>query len=127
LACRGNEIREGHTDQLEEKPIEMSFIALRNTVYLLQAGLRTYERKNLNLRLPMRLHSGVMQIFNSFTVAGAVLALPESDQSAPASRLTFMTNIVKAPEARRRRLQKGLMRVKFCELRCGEQVNCPSL
>jgi hypothetical protein len=33
--------------------------------------------KKPDLRLPMQLHSGVMQIFNSFTVAGAVLALPE--------------------------------------------------
>jgi len=32
---------------------------------------------------------------NSITVAGAVLALPESNQNAPASRLTFN----KAPEA----------------------------
>jgi hypothetical protein len=31
----------------------------------------------------------MMQMFNSFTVAGAVLALPESNQNAPASRLTF--------------------------------------
>jgi hypothetical protein len=30
-----------------------------------------------------------MQIVDSFTVAGAVLALPESNQNAPASRLTF--------------------------------------
>jgi hypothetical protein len=31
----------------------------------------------------------MMQIVNSITVAGAVLALPESNQSAPVSRLTF--------------------------------------
>jgi len=30
-----------------------------------------------------------MQIVNSITVAGAVLALPEFNQNEPASRLTF--------------------------------------
>lgn len=34
-------------------------------------------------------HSGMMQMINSITVAGAVPALPESNQSAPASRLTL--------------------------------------
>jgi hypothetical protein len=34
-----------------------------------------------------------MQIINSITVAGAVLALPESNQNAPASRLTFKEEI----------------------------------
>lgn len=41
-----------------------------------------------------------MQIANPFTVAGAVLALPESYQSAPASRLTFKAKTRKAPEVR---------------------------
>jgi len=41
----------------------------------------------------------MMQIVNSFTVAGAVLALPEFNQSAPASRLTFRKENLKAPEA----------------------------
>jgi hypothetical protein len=34
-----------------------------------------------------------MQIVNSITVAGAVLVLPEFDQNAPASRLTFKDEI----------------------------------
>ncbi len=46
------------------------------------------------------MHSGMMQIVNSFTVAGAVLALPESNQNAPASRLTFKEKSLKAPEVR---------------------------
>jgi hypothetical protein len=33
--------------------------------------------KNPNLHLPMHMHSGVLQILNSFTVAGAVRALFE--------------------------------------------------
>jgi len=95
--------------------------ANRNAVYCPPQYRSIYFRpvsglmsgKNPNLHLPMHLHSGVMQTFNSFTVAGAVLALPKSNQSAPASRLTSMTKIMKAPEARRRSVQKGLMRVKF--------------
>lgn len=51
-------------------------IALRNTVVLLRAGLRAYEWiLILALRLPMLLHSGLVQNINSFTVAGAASAL----------------------------------------------------
>ncbi|SDY47278.1 hypothetical protein SAMN05421754_101068 [Nitrosomonas sp. Nm58] len=49
----------------------------------------------------MSSHSGTIQIANPFTVAGAVLALPESYQSAPTSRLTFkVKKTLKAPEVR---------------------------
>jgi len=48
-------------------------IAHRDTVVILQAGLRTHERANSpDLRLPVLVHSGVEQILDSFTVAGAV-------------------------------------------------------
>ncbi len=48
-------------------------IAHRDTVVILQAGLRTHERANSpDLRLPVLVHSGVKQILDSFTVAGAV-------------------------------------------------------
>ncbi len=47
----------------------------------------------------MSTHSGVMQMLNSITVAGAVLALPEFNQSAPASRLTSKEKSKQAPEA----------------------------
>lgn len=46
----------------------------------------------------MSTHSGVMQMLNSITVAGAVLALPEFNQSAPASRLTCKEKFKQAPE-----------------------------
>ena len=46
----------------------------------------------------MSTHSGVMQMLNSITVAGAVLALPEFNQSAPASRLTYKEKSKQAPE-----------------------------
>ena len=41
-----------------------------------------------------------MQIVNPFTVAGAVPALSESNQNAPASRLTFKAKTRKAPEVK---------------------------
>lgn len=57
-------------------------IAHREPSFILQAGLRTHERDILpDLRLPVRqlpsqsrstVHSGVEQILDSFTVAGAV-------------------------------------------------------
>ena len=49
-------------------------IAHRDTVVLLKAGLRTHEwTKCPDLRLPVLYkHSGVLQILDSFTVAGAV-------------------------------------------------------
>ena len=46
-------------------------IAHRDTVVLLQAGLRAHERVSPDLRLPVLRHSGVRQILDSFTVAGA--------------------------------------------------------
>jgi hypothetical protein len=68
----------------------MPLIALRNT-----AGFYFRPVSGLmsgiipNLRLPVPLHSGILRIVNSITVAGAVLALPEFNQNAPVSRLTF--------------------------------------
>ena len=51
-----------------------------------------------DLRFPvLLLHSGILQTVNSFTAAGAVLASPESTQSALASRLTFKEITIKAP------------------------------
>ena len=46
-------------------------IAHRDTVVLLQAGLRAHEGVSPDLRLPVLVHSGVQQILDSFTVAGA--------------------------------------------------------
>jgi hypothetical protein len=47
-----------------------------------------------------------MQIVNSITVAGAVLALPESNQNAPASRLTFKEKPGRHLKQMGRKLQK---------------------
>ena len=46
-------------------------IAHRDTVVLLRAGLRAHEWVSPDLRLPVPRHSGVEQILDSFTVAGA--------------------------------------------------------
>ena len=46
-------------------------IAHRDTVVLLRAGLRAHEWVSPDLRLPVPRHSGIEQIFDSFTVAGA--------------------------------------------------------
>lgn len=78
------------TDQSVRKPIEMPPIALRNTaVCLFQAGLRTHERNKFLICAFPYCYSGLKQMGYSFTVAGAVLALLEFNQSAPASRLSF--------------------------------------
>lgn len=43
--------------------------------WCLQAGLRAHERVVPGRRLPMRMHSGVLPAFCSFTVAGAASEL----------------------------------------------------
>jgi hypothetical protein len=53
-----------------------------------------------------------MQIVNSITVAGAVLALPEFNQNAPASRLTSKEEPRRHLKQVGRKLQKWLSNVK---------------
>ncbi len=63
---------EGKNERAWSEKICAPCIALRDILVVsLQAGLRACERVSPDLRLPVPLHSGVMQILDSFTVAGA--------------------------------------------------------
>jgi hypothetical protein len=76
-------------------------IALRNTGYSLQAGLRAHELIVLTTdleRLPMPKHSGYCSRYNSLTVAGAASELLESSGRSKRTDFPFHSGFFRKTE-----------------------------